>query len=96
MSSEAHVRHFTTVTDPFQLTLCRLQEPVNKPVSNAVSYEAYAAEVARKHRVMDRSEIMTADAMFDSSAFEEKLDQFDGALNHSLTPIISYLKLSTI
>jgi hypothetical protein len=42
------------------------------------SYEAYAAEIARKHRVSDRAEIMTADAMFDSSAFENKLDLYDG------------------
>lgn len=42
------------------------------------SYEAYAAEIARKHRVSDRAEIMTADTMFDSSAFENKLDLYEG------------------
>lgn len=41
------------------------------------SYEAYAAEIARKHRVSDRAEIMTADTMFDSSAFENKLDLYE-------------------
>jgi len=41
------------------------------------SFEAYAAQVARKHRLMDPADLMTADKMFDSSGFEEKICQFD-------------------
>jgi hypothetical protein len=50
------------------------------------SYEAYAAEIARKHRVSDRAEIMTADTMFDSSAFENKLDLYEGIVTSPSSP----------